>query len=46
MNKVDIVDASYAKDWMTDFESFQEALGKKNIVPITYKNSSRRIITF
>ncbi|KAF7286642.1 GPN-loop GTPase 1 [Rhynchophorus ferrugineus] len=26
MNKVDIVDASYAKDWMTDFESFQEAL--------------------
>lgn len=27
MNKVDIVDAGYAKDWMTDFESFQEALG-------------------
>ncbi|XP_066261598.1 GPN-loop GTPase 1 [Euwallacea similis] len=26
MNKIDIVDASYAKDWMTDFESFQEAL--------------------
>ncbi|XP_030764343.1 GPN-loop GTPase 1 [Sitophilus oryzae] len=26
MNKVDIVDAGYAKDWMTDFESFQEAL--------------------
>lgn len=26
MNKVDIVDYSYAKDWMTDFESFQEAL--------------------
>ncbi|KAL1501606.1 hypothetical protein ABEB36_006903 [Hypothenemus hampei] len=26
MNKVDIVDAAYAKDWMTDFESFQDAL--------------------
>ncbi|KAJ8932627.1 hypothetical protein NQ314_014557 [Rhamnusium bicolor] len=26
MNKVDIVDCSYAKDWMTDFEVFQEAL--------------------
>ncbi|KAJ8916033.1 hypothetical protein NQ315_010901 [Exocentrus adspersus] len=26
MNKVDIVDHSYAKDWMTDFECFQEAL--------------------
>ncbi|XP_060534441.1 GPN-loop GTPase 1 [Cylas formicarius] len=26
MNKVDIVDYSYAKDWMTDFESFHEAL--------------------
>ncbi|KAG5884707.1 hypothetical protein JTB14_019832 [Gonioctena quinquepunctata] len=26
MNKVDIVDHSYAKDWMTDFETFQEAL--------------------
>ncbi|XP_050299400.1 GPN-loop GTPase 1 isoform X2 [Anthonomus grandis grandis] len=26
MNKTDIVDAGYAKDWMTDFESFQEAL--------------------
>lgn len=31
MNKVDIVDASYAKDWMTDFESFQEALGNFKI---------------
>ncbi|XP_023023441.1 GPN-loop GTPase 1 [Leptinotarsa decemlineata] len=26
MNKVDIIDHSFAKDWMTDFESFQEAL--------------------
>ncbi|EFA05223.1 GPN-loop GTPase 1 [Tribolium castaneum] len=26
MNKVDIVDHSYAVDWMTDFESFQQAL--------------------
>ncbi|XP_057653829.1 GPN-loop GTPase 1 [Diorhabda carinulata] len=26
MNKIDIVDHSYAKDWMTDFEVFQEAL--------------------
>nr|CAI5818864.1 unnamed protein product [Callosobruchus analis]CAI5863451.1 unnamed protein product [Callosobruchus analis] len=26
MNKTDIVDYSYAKDWMTDFEAFQEAL--------------------
>nr|CAH7748965.1 unnamed protein product [Callosobruchus chinensis] len=26
MNKTDIVDCSYAKDWMTDFEAFQEAL--------------------
>ncbi|CAH1118425.1 unnamed protein product [Phaedon cochleariae] len=26
MNKVDIVDHSYAKDWITDFETFQEAL--------------------
>lgn len=26
MNKVDIVDCSYAKDWMSDFETFHEAL--------------------
>lgn len=26
MNKVDIVDHSYAKDWMTDFGAFQDAL--------------------
>ncbi|XP_072380353.1 GPN-loop GTPase 1 [Diabrotica undecimpunctata] len=26
MNKIDIVDHSYAKDWMTNFEVFQEAL--------------------
>lgn len=26
MNKTDIVDHSYAVDWMTDFESFEEAL--------------------
>lgn len=26
MNKIDIVDHSYAKDWMTDFEAFQDAL--------------------
>ncbi|KAJ3651139.1 hypothetical protein Zmor_017196 [Zophobas morio] len=26
MNKVDIVDHSYAVDWMNDFESFQQAL--------------------
>lgn len=26
MNKIDIVDHSYAKDWMNDFEVFQEAL--------------------
>ncbi|CAG9861714.1 unnamed protein product [Phyllotreta striolata] len=26
MNKVDIVDHSFAKDWMSDFEVFQEAL--------------------
>ncbi|CAG9770334.1 unnamed protein product [Ceutorhynchus assimilis] len=26
MNKVDVVDASYAKEWMTDFESFHDAL--------------------
>ncbi|XP_044260220.1 GPN-loop GTPase 1 isoform X2 [Tribolium madens] len=26
MNKVDVVDHSYALDWMTDFESFQQAL--------------------
>lgn len=26
MNKTDIVDHSYAKDWMTDFELFEEAL--------------------
>lgn len=26
MNKIDIVDHSYAKDWMTDFGAFQDAL--------------------
>lgn len=26
MNKIDVVDHSYIKDWMTDFEVFQEAL--------------------
>lgn len=26
MNKIDIVDHSFAKDWMTDFGSFQDAL--------------------
>lgn len=26
MNKIDIVDYSYAKDWMTDFGTFQDAL--------------------
>lgn len=26
MNKVDIVDCAYAKEWMTDFEAFHEAL--------------------
>lgn len=26
MNKIDIVDHSYALDWMSDFESFQQAL--------------------
>ncbi|KAK9892507.1 hypothetical protein WA026_020496 [Henosepilachna vigintioctopunctata] len=26
MNKIDVVSHSYAKDWMTDFESFQQAL--------------------
>lgn len=26
MNKIDIVDYSYAKDWMTDFGAFQDAL--------------------
>lgn len=35
MNKVDIVDASYAKDWMTDFESFQEALGNPQKAPLS-----------
>lgn len=26
MNKTDIVDYSYAKDWMSDFGAFQDAL--------------------
>ena len=26
LNKIDIVDAAFALDWMNDFESFQEAL--------------------
>ncbi|KYQ58476.1 GPN-loop GTPase 1 [Trachymyrmex zeteki] len=30
MNKIDIVDHSYAIDWMHDFEAFQEALDKES----------------
>ena len=26
MNKIDVVDAGFAVEWMNDFESFQEAL--------------------
>ena len=26
LNKIDVVDASFAVEWMNDFESFQEAL--------------------
>ena len=28
LNKSDIVDASYCQEWMTDFESYQEALNE------------------
>ena len=30
LNKIDVVDAAYAVDWMNNFESFQEALEQVN----------------
>ena len=30
LNKIDVVDAAYAVDWMNNFEAFQEALEQVN----------------
>ena len=39
LNKIDVVDATYAVDWMNDFEAFQEALEQVRLVVITVRVS-------
>ncbi|KAK3095982.1 hypothetical protein FSP39_021622 [Pinctada imbricata] len=36
MNKIDIIDNSFAVEWMTDFEAFQDAVGAGDIIRVKF----------